>query len=394
MKRTTLWVSSLTLLAASLAGCVSDFTGTVSGKGSAVFCVQDDPTVNFNGVFVNFGNIQINQNTSGNNTINDNDTTGDDETMATSASDTGATMETTAAGNDTTATSTATTTQATTDTATATETMSTTETVAQDGPSSVQTISVDDIDCGRVEAEGAFDGVFRGQAGGDAGAGDDKAESCAPENPGCIADDRRGASDSPCDRDQGFGNDAKCESVDVEAGDVDVLQFKDREAAFLAQADLDPGTIEDVCLTVEDVRVVTSDGQEVNVDIEGGDLCLDGPIVIEEGKHTLVVFKVDVDNSFAGSTQDRIVFSPVIKVQAAAPVTTTITVEETVTQTSVATGNQTTSTTDTMMTTDTANATTTATASPTETAAPTTTAANGTATTTAYSSPAPTTTGP
>ena len=392
MKRTTLWVSSLTLLAASLAGCVSDFTGTVSGKGSAVFCVQDDPTVNFNGVFVNFGNIQINQNTSGNNTINDNDTTGDD-TMATSAS---ATMETGATGNDTNTTSTATTTeattQATTDTATATETVSTTETVAQGGPSSVQTISVDDIDCGRVEAEGAFDGVFRGQAGG---AGDDKAESCAPENPGCIADDRRGRSDSPCDRDQGFGNDdkASCESIDVEAGDVDVLQFKDREAAFLAQSDLDPGTIEDVCLTVEDVRVVKSDGQEVNVDIEGGDLCLDGPIVIEEGKHTLVVFKVDVDNSFAGSTEDRIVFSPVIKVQAAAPVTTTITVQETVTQTSVATGNQ---TTETMTTTDTANATATATASPTDTAAPTTTetAANSTATTTAYSSSAPTTTGP
>lgn len=388
MKRTTFWVSSLTLFAMTMAGCVGEFTGT-AGKGSVVFCVQDDPTVNFNGVFVNFGNIQINQNTSGNNTINDNDTTGD-ETMDSSAS---ATMETTSNGTDTnttsTETSTATTTQATTDTAT--ETVSTTETVAQDQPSSVETITVGDIDCGRVEAEGTFEGVFRGQAGGP---GADQAEECAPENPGCVADDKRGRSDSPCDRDQGFGNDGNCESIDVEAGDVDILQFKDRDAAFLAQAELEPGTIQDVCLTVDEVRVVTNDGQEVDVEMQGGDLCLDGPIVIEEGKHTLVVFKVDVDNSFAQSTEERIVFTPVIRVQAAAPVTTTITVQETVTQTSMATttaSNETAPPTDTMGTMDTANGTaspapTTTTAAPTDSSYPTPT--NST------SSPTPTTTGP
>ncbi len=372
MKGTTLWVSSLALLAVSMAGCAGDFTGTVEGKGSAVFCVQDDPTVNFNGVFVNFGNIQINQNTSGNNTINDDDTA--DKTMATSGT-----------GNNTTTTSTATTTEATTDATT--ETVSTTQAAAQEAPSSVETITVDDIDCGRVEAEGTFEGVFRGQAGGTGG--DDKAEECAPENPGCIADEQRGASDATCDPDQGFGNDIKCETIDVETGDVDVLQFKDRDAAFLAQADLEPGTIEDVCVTVEDVRVVTNDGQEVNVDIQGGDLCLDGPIRIEEGKHTLVVFKVDVENSFAQSSADHIVFSPVIRVQAAAPVTTTITVEETVTQTSVATGIETASPTDTMGTTGSANAT----ASPTLTTEATTTTTASPTTTASYS-PGPTTTGP
>lgn len=384
MKRTTLWVSTLTLLAVSMAGCAGDFTGTVAGKGSAVFCVQDDPTVNFNGVFVNFGNIQINQNTSGNNTINDNDSA--DETMATSETmSTTDTMATSGTDNNTTTTSTATTTEATTDATT--QTVSTTQTGAQEAPSSVETISVDDIDCGRVEAEGTFEGVFRGQAGGTGGddTDNDKAEECAPENPGCIADERRGRSDSPCDRDQGFGNDGTCETIDVETGDVDVLQFKDRDAAFLAQADLEPGTIEGVCVTVEDVRVITNDGQEVNVDIQGGDLCLDGPVMIEEGKHTLVVFKVDVEKSFAQSSGDQIVFSPVIRVQAAAPVTTTITVEETVTQTATMTGNETASPTET---TDTANTTATATATATET-----TAATSTTSTTSYS-PAPTTTGP
>lgn len=368
-QHTAIWISGLTLFAVAAAGCVGDFEGTPAGKGSVVFCVQDDPTVNFNGVFVNFGNIQINQETSGNNTINDNDSAGDD-TMATTTSDTmmppGNDTNTTAPTTETT------TTMETTTTAEAPETQST--------GGGVTTITVDDIDCGRVEGEGSFDGVFRGQAGGapaDNSVPDNDME-CAPENPGCVADERRGSSDSPCDRDQGFGNDAKCESVEVEAGDIDVLQFQDRKAAFLAQANFDPGTIQGVCLTVEDVRVVTNDGEEINVDIQNGDLCLQGPIEVREGQHTLVVFKIDVEQSFAQSTGDTIVFQPVIVVQAAAPVTTTITVQETVTETSAATNE----TSDTMSTTDT-NMTTNAT-TPTET----------TMTTNETSSPAPTTTGP
>ncbi|HEX9816707.1 MAG TPA: DUF4382 domain-containing protein [Candidatus Thermoplasmatota archaeon] len=407
MKRTTIWVSSLTVFAVALAGCVGDFTGPATGQGSAVVCVQDDPTVNFNGVFVNFGNIQINQNTSGNNTVNDDDepaspttamTDGTDGT-ATSPTDTGQTAPATTGTTTQTDTTQTTSTTTATDTTQTTDTVQTTETVAQGGPSSVETITVEDIDCGRVEAEGNFDEVFRGQAGGPygtEGAGDDQAEPCASENPGCIADDRRGQSDSPCDEDQGVGNDAKCDTIEVETGDVDVMQFQDRKAAFLAQADLEPGTIQDVCMTVEDVRVVTNDGQEVNVDIQGGDLCLDGPIVIEEDKHTLVVFKVDVEESFVQSSGDQIVFSPVIRIQAAAPVTTTITVEETVTQTSMVTGNGTaspTNTTETTMTTDTAGTTS---ATMTSSPAPTTEtmATTSTTNTTTSASPTPTTTGP
>lgn len=354
------------MLMVAMAGCVID--GDLTGAtGTVFFCVQDDPTVNFSGVFVNFGNIQINQNTSGNNPINDNN-----DTISVNDNDTGTIDDdasTTVDDDDT--DNTTTDTVETTDTVTdsVTETTAVTDTVSAGGD--VTVITPEDIDCGQAAVSGEVDDFFRGQVGGGT---DRDVEDCAPENPGCVADTQRGRADSPCDRDQGFGNDdrADCQTIEVEAEEVDLMQFKENRAAFLGKGDLPSGTIDDVCVTVDEVRATTSDGQEVTVQIEDDQVCVEGPIQVSEDQNTLVVLRIDVANSFRstaetgdGTGNTTLIFAPVIHVHASAPVTQTIVIEETVTTTADGTTEMTDTMTsmppeDTMMTNETAPDNTTA----------------------------------
>lgn len=327
--------SAMVLFATILAGCV--FEGDIPGTGTVLFCVQDDPTVNFNGVFINFGNIEIDQNTGGG--------AGDDPVATTgtgSATDNGTNATTNA-------TTTATTTETTSTTATATT--QTTETV---GPTETmtggeaRTIRHDEVQCSTV-----FAGGFRIQQA----YGNDR-----------TAD----TNDAQTDDDEGRGNDDRGRVVEVEAPEVNVLEYKGGRAAFLGEAKLKPMVIHQVRFEVQDVRVVSSDGRELEVDVPSDEIRLNGPIEVREGHSTLVVLKVDVEQSFVMTGQgDRVIFKPVIHVHRSEPVSVKIEVNE-------APGGETTSAT---------MGNTTATTNMTATSSPTTAPTNTTA-------PAPTTSSP
>lgn len=357
-------LSTATLVMVAFAGCTLEGMGVETG--TLVFCVQDDPTVNFRGVFVNFGNIQINTATSGNNTINDNDTFGQGGNATTTADTTEA--DATDPANGTTPAN------ETTETSAATATTNEPQTTLTTGPTSTggsaEQIQAGDVECSRLAGKADFDYNVPGQRNlEDTGDG---------ENPG-RADEARGESDAPCDADQGFGNDWKCEGgrasrdLEPEQQEVDVLQFREGRAAFLARAQLPPITIDNACVTLDKVRIVDPDGVEREAELEADQVCVEGPIEIREDHETLAVLKVDLERSIRDEG-DRIVFSPVLHLRAAAPVTQTITIGETATQTvtqATGTGNET-------MTGAPTNETTEATAA-TETTAQTTSATNETA---------------
>jgi hypothetical protein len=383
-------VSAATLLAVALAGCTMDGLGVATG--TLVLCVQDEPTVNFNGVFVNFGNVQINTLTSGDNTINDNDTFNDGGTTGaatTSAGNGTMTSGNATAGNTTSASASGNATTSASPTTSAAATNGTMNTTAAATGAPAETIQVSDVECSRTASAGNFDFDVNGQRNMDTGDG---------ENPG-QGDENRGRSDSPCDRDQGFGNDWKCEDgkaskdIEVEAGDVNLVDFQDNRAAFLAKAELPPITIDDACVTIDDVRVTmnaTSNGTEDRqVEIQMDKVCVEGPIEIREGQQTLAVLKVDLEQSLRDDGS-RIVFVPVVHIRAAAPVMETITIQETETAamtTSTSQGNMTTgATNETMGTSATASNTTTA-ATTTSSAATTSPAATTSAA--ATTSPGP-----
>lgn len=375
--------TGLAFLALTLAGCAvdDDFENVTGATGTVTFCVQDENNVNFNSIFVNFGNIEINQEAdvgTGGADVTD-VATDDPGTNATVGANGTTGSPTDATDTDTTAASNGTGTTATETGPATTASGAATDTARPDDGEPARTIQVTDIDCVRTQGDGFDIGDVdaRGQAYGNDRTADTN-DAPSDDDEGIGNDDGRG-------RGLGRDEDGETERVNVEADEVDLLRFQGRNAAFLAEAKVKPGTFRNVVIDVESVRVTTDEGDEREVQLDVTKIHLKGPIEVREDQNTLVVFKVDLDRSIVSTASGEVRFKPVLQVQVTAPQVQEIVIQETTTVTTTAANGTmasgSTMTTGATMTTangtatgpESATATTDATASPTPTATNTTT---------------------